>query len=190
LSPSLRLLKNVILYILSSASVTIDTVHPSLPVTCTLPLGMYVYNGASLNRTNFPLPHAFGHPKQRHFKHNGYVWKRKRCCTSVFVMIILEHVRWPSNKTHYTEVSCTNFTYLLSSRYTHRRPPLAASGCTHNVVLGDVPHTRSFTKHTRKRPTQQWYDGVGLRFIQTSPFPHSIYYKTLIGSMLRQWLQM
>jgi len=46
---------------------------------------------------------------------------------------------------------------------------------TNNAMLGDVPHTRSFTKHTRKRSPQQFYDGVGLRFLQTSrrrfPFP-------------------
>jgi len=39
---------------------------------------------------------------------------------------------------------------------------------TDNAMLGDVPNTRNFTKHTRKRPPQQSYDGVGLRIIQTS----------------------
>jgi len=38
--------------------------------------------------------------KQKHFKHNSSVCERKRCFTSTFVMIMLQHVRWPFNSLH------------------------------------------------------------------------------------------
>ena len=57
---------------------------------------------------------AFGSHVQRPFKHNSYTWKHKRCCTSLFVTIMLQNVRWLF-KTHSTKVSCTNITYLLST---------------------------------------------------------------------------
>ena len=59
LSPNRRLLKNEIQYILSSCSVTIDTVPHPLPLTLNLMLGMYIYNRGFIPRFPFQnhVPH-------------------------------------------------------------------------------------------------------------------------------------
>jgi len=61
------------------------------------------------------------------------------------------------------------------------------------IMCIKMKHTlaASFTMHILKRP-QQCYYGVGLLFIQTPKhrfiFPHSIYDKIMVVSILRQWL--
>jgi len=84
---------------LSSASVSMDKVHPPLPLTFNLRLGMYIHHGrffqfgSQVNQTNFPLHHAFDSHLRKLFNHNSSECERKGCCASTFVMIILQHVR-------------------------------------------------------------------------------------------------
>jgi len=78
--------------------------------------------------------------------------------------------------------------------HTHTHPPLAASLCTHTMLRLGMYHTLGASRSTHasahhKNFMTEWgyvlYRSLGV----DSPFPHSIYYKTLTGCMLSQWLQ-
>jgi len=149
LSPNRRHLKNVILCSLSSGSVIIDTVTTPIPFTLNFLLGVYIHHGTfiqirSLNETNCSSAHAFGNHKQNHFKHNSIVCERNRCCTSTFVMIMVQMCAGLS--THCTEVSCTNFPNLQHAS--------SSQLLTHACL-----HSSSFFHDAHRRPPQQRYDG-------------------------------
>ena len=91
-------------------------------------------------------------------------------------------------KTHCTEVSCTNFTYLLSTQWQ------LLSRCAHTMQWLGMYQTLAASRNTRasahhNNAMMGWgyvlYRPLGF----DSPFLNSIHHKTPIGTVLRQWLK-